>query len=124
MTDPNALLALPVGERPQAVIYQAGTNDDAASFSAVTSYGNIRTTCQKIVEGLGIPVFLSTVLPRGNSANVGSRITAGANVARVVELNDRLTGNGFRTVLLVDFDARNGGRLARWQHRDGIAHAE
>lgn len=91
----NRMLALPVGERPQAVIYQAGTNDDAASFSAVTSYGNIRTTCQKIVEGLGIPVFLCTVLPRGNAANVGSRITAGANVARVVELNDRLTGNGY-----------------------------
>lgn len=58
---------------PDAVIYQAGTNDGVTTFSAAASYANILKVCQKITA-LGIPVFLSTVLPRGNAANTGSRL--------------------------------------------------
>ena len=56
-----------------AVIFQAGTNDGVTTFPATASYANILKICQNITA-LGIPVFLSTVLPRGNGANIGSRL--------------------------------------------------
>ena len=58
---------------PDAVVYQAGTNDGVTTFSAVASYANILKACQQITA-LGLRVFLSTILPRGNAANPGSRL--------------------------------------------------
>lgn len=58
---------------PDAVIFQAGTNDGVTTFSAASSYANILKICQRITA-TGSPVFLSTILPRGNSANIGSRL--------------------------------------------------
>jgi lysophospholipase L1-like esterase len=75
LADFTAFLASQSGSvlAPDAVIYQAGTNDGVTTFSAASSYANILKACQKIVA-LGVPVFLSTVLPRGNAANTGSRL--------------------------------------------------
>jgi lysophospholipase L1-like esterase len=75
LADFTAFLAGQAGSvfAPDAVIYQAGTNDGVTTFSAASSYANILKACQKITA-LGIPVFLSTVLPRGNAANIGSRL--------------------------------------------------
>ena len=74
---------------PDAVIYQAGTNDGVTAFSAASSYANILKACQRITA-LGIPVFLSTILPRGNGANPGSRLAA-----------DRIVVNDALNALLV-----------------------
>ena len=76
---------------PDAVIYQAGTNDGVTTFSANSSYANILKTCQKITA-LGIPVFLATILPRGNAANLGSRLAAD-RIAVTDSLNGLLVGN-------------------------------
>lgn len=76
---------------PDAVIYQAGTNDGVTSFSAASSYANILKACEKITA-LGLPVVLSTVLPRGNAANPGSRL-APDRIAVMDALNGLLLGN-------------------------------
>lgn len=71
---------------PDAVIYQAGTNDGVTTFAATASYANILKACQKITA-LGIPVFLSTILPRGNAANTSSRLATDR-----IAVNDTLNG--------------------------------
>ena len=73
------LAAFPVALRPDAVLFQAGTNDDTAGFSAAASYANILKICANITA-TGIPVFVATVLPRGNSLNVASRAASPAVV--------------------------------------------
>ena len=74
-----------------AVIYQAGTNDGVTTFSAAASYANILKACQKITA-LGTPVFLSTILPRGNAANPGSRLATDL-IAVTDALNALLVSN-------------------------------
>lgn len=76
---------------PDAVIYQAGTNDDATNAPATSSYNNIRAALKKFTD-LGIPVFLSTVLPRGNAAFPTTRV---ADIATLSDLNNRLIGIGY-----------------------------
>ena len=76
---------------PDAVIYQAGTNDGVTTFSATSSYANILKACQQITA-LGLPVFLSTILPRGNAANPGSRL-ATDRIAVTDTLNALLVAN-------------------------------
>lgn len=83
------LAAFPVALRPDAVLFQAGTNDDTAGFSAAASYANILKICANITA-TGVPVFVATVLPRGNSLNVGSRA---ANPSVVDDLNALLLAN-------------------------------
>jgi len=86
--------ALPPALAPDAVIFQAGTNDGVTVFSAASSYAQIKKICDQIVARLGIPIFLSTVLPRGNSTDTGSRLTPD-RVAVTNELNARLIGDGY-----------------------------
>lgn len=74
-----------------AVIYQAGTNDGVTTFSAASSYANILKACQRITA-LGVPVFLSTILPRGNATNPGSRL-ATDRIAVMDALNALLITN-------------------------------
>ena len=76
---------------PDAVIYQAGTNDGVTTFAATASYANILKTCEKITA-LGRPVFLSTILPRGTAANPGSRL-ATDRIAVTDALNAMLVAN-------------------------------
>ncbi len=76
---------------PDAVVYQAGTNDGVTTFSATSSYANILKTCQRITA-LGLPVFLSTILPRGNAANPGSRL-ATDRIAVTDALNNLLVAS-------------------------------
>ncbi|MEO0914159.1 MAG: SGNH/GDSL hydrolase family protein, partial [Pseudomonadota bacterium] len=73
---------------PHGLILQAGTNDSVTTFSAQASYNNVVAICQRIAA-FGIPVFLSTVLPRGNAANPSQRV-ATARIPVVDELNSRL----------------------------------
>lgn len=69
------LTALPAALAPDAVILQAGTNDGVTMFTAPQSYAHVLKICQPIVAR-GLPVIVSTVLPRGNAANPTSRLTA------------------------------------------------
>ncbi|QHQ36410.1 SGNH/GDSL hydrolase family protein [Algicella marina] len=73
---------------PHGVIFQAGTNDAVTAFPAIESYNNILAICTRIVA-LGLPVFLSTVLPRGSATWPGARVDTG-RIAVVDELNARL----------------------------------
>ncbi len=73
---------------PHGVIFQGGTNDSVATFSTQLSYSNIRTICQRIAA-FGIPVFLSTILPRGSALHPAYRLDA-AKIDLVNALNDRL----------------------------------
>jgi lysophospholipase L1-like esterase len=105
---------------PDAVIYQAGTNDGVTTFSATSSYNNILKACQKIT-GLGIPVFLSTILPRGNAANPGSRLATdriavmdALNALLVTNLAAEPTLNGMVRVI----DPRPGFRDGAGQSND------
>lgn len=93
LADFTAFLASQAGSvfAPDAVIYQAGTNDGVTTFSAASSYANILKACQKITA-LGIPVFLSTILPRGNAANTASRLAVD-RVAVTDTLNALLVSN-------------------------------
>jgi hypothetical protein len=73
------------------VIYQAGTNDKDGAFTAAQSYANILAACVKIT-GRGLPVFISTILPRGNSAFSSARCTA-PQLAVVDAINTMLLAN-------------------------------
>jgi len=61
--------AIPVALRPDAFIFQAGTNDGVTTFSPAASYANVVKICREIILAFNVPIFLSTVLPRGNTAN-------------------------------------------------------
>ncbi len=76
---------------PDAVLFQAGTNDAVTTFDALQSYNNIRAICQKIVAR-GVPVVLSTILPRGTAANPEARIEAD-RIGVTGDLNNLLISN-------------------------------
>jgi len=60
---------------PDCVILQAGTNDGVTAFSAATTYANILKICQQIT-GLGLPVFVATILPRGHAGSTAERLAS------------------------------------------------
>jgi len=60
--------AIPVALRPDAFIFQAGTNDGVATFTPAASYANVVKICREMILAFNVPIFVSTVLPRGNNA--------------------------------------------------------
>jgi len=79
---------------PDVLILQAGTNDGVASFTAAQSYANMVTIAKRFTQQ-GIPVVVSTVLPRGHQAATGDRLTS-----------DRITWcNDYNALLLANFEA-------------------